>query len=435
MAENNVGLPTPAGYFPLDDARLRVWLSGLPSLAAHVGGDAAHWRIDEVGDGNLNLVFLVRGTVGGVCVKQSLPYVRAVGESWPMPLERAFFEHQHNQIAGPYLAGLIPQTFHYDSTLYASVMELLSPHLILRQGLIAGRRYPHAATAVAEFVARSAVLTSPLAQPFEQVFDQTAIFSRNHALTRVTAELIFADPFEHLPRNRWTSPELDQDAADIRNDANLRAAVARLGHRFLTQKEALLHGDLHTGSVMVTEADTRVIDPEFAVYGPVGFDVGVFIANLLMAFFAQPGHASAADSRQTHAAWILAQAGAFWRHFAQRYDALWQENGGGDAWPARLFTTPAQRDAFARARRERLREIYSDALGFAGAEIIRRILGFAHNQDFEAIADPLRRADAERRSLTLARALLLTPSPFADMDAVLQHAQRLAVPIADEATA
>ena len=42
--------------------------------------------------------------------------------------------------------------------------------------------------------------------------------------------------------------------------------------------EALIHGDLHTGSIMVTESETRVIDPEFAFYGPMGFDVGAVSA-------------------------------------------------------------------------------------------------------------------------------------------------------------
>jgi len=423
-----MSLTTPEGYYPLDSQRLKSWLGALPALAAKVGGAPVDWRISEVSDGNLNVVFLVRGTLGGVCVKQSLPYVRSAGESWPMPLERAYFEYQHSQVAGVHLAGLIPETYYYDEVLFASVMELLEPHIILRQGLIAGQRYPSAVNAVAEFVARSAVLTSTLAQPFEAVFDQSAIFARNHALTRVTVELVFADPFEDLERNRWTSPELDQDVAAMRANVDLRAAVARLGQRFLTEKQALLHGDLHTGSVMVSDSDTRVIDPEFAQYGPVGFDVGMFIANLLMGFFSQAGHASAEDSRQEHGAWILAQVGAFWRHFAQRYDALWLQQSAGDAWPRRLFSAPEHAEAFASARRARQGEIYRDALGFAGAEIIRRILGFAHNQDFEAITDSARRAGAERRALTLARELLLNPRQFDSIELLLQHARYLALP-------
>jgi 5-methylthioribose kinase len=30
---------------------------------------------------------------GSVIVKQALPYVRLVGDSWPLPLKRAFFEY------------------------------------------------------------------------------------------------------------------------------------------------------------------------------------------------------------------------------------------------------------------------------------------------------------------------------------------------------
>ncbi len=38
----------------------------------------------EVGDGNINFVYILEGPTGGLCVKQALPYVRIVGESWPL---------------------------------------------------------------------------------------------------------------------------------------------------------------------------------------------------------------------------------------------------------------------------------------------------------------------------------------------------------------
>ena len=64
----------------------------IPSVAAALGAGPEAWRIREVGDGNLNLVFIVEGPGGGVVVKQALPYLRLVGESWPLPLERSYFE-------------------------------------------------------------------------------------------------------------------------------------------------------------------------------------------------------------------------------------------------------------------------------------------------------------------------------------------------------
>ena len=59
-------------------------ISRLP-LGSQLGGRPDGWNVEEVGDGNLNLVFLVRGPDSGFAVKQALPYVRLVGESWPLP--------------------------------------------------------------------------------------------------------------------------------------------------------------------------------------------------------------------------------------------------------------------------------------------------------------------------------------------------------------
>jgi len=75
--------PRPDEYRILHEADLRDYLAGLPSVAARLGGAPAAWSISEVGDGNLNLVFIVKGDAGGIAVKQALPYVRLVGESWP----------------------------------------------------------------------------------------------------------------------------------------------------------------------------------------------------------------------------------------------------------------------------------------------------------------------------------------------------------------
>ena len=78
----------PDQYRILHEADLREYLAGVAELAAALGGEPRSWTITEVGDGNLNLVFIVKGARGGVAVKQALPYVRLVGESWPLPLSR-----------------------------------------------------------------------------------------------------------------------------------------------------------------------------------------------------------------------------------------------------------------------------------------------------------------------------------------------------------
>jgi len=414
------------GYRTLDLVTLPAWLAGLADIRTRLGGGPSDWQIREVGDGNLNLVFLVDGPSGTVCVKQALPFVRAAGPSWPMSLERAFFENAYYRAVGPHVGRRIPEIHHYDPELFCTIMERLSPHVILRQGLIAGNVYPALAQHMGDYVARACFFTSDLALGCERKMQSVALFAGNQALTRISIDLIFSDPYLASERNRHTSPQLDGIVREMRQDAALKIAVARFGKKFLTQAEALLHGDLHSGSVMVTDGDTRVIDPEFALYGPIGFDLGAFFGNLLLNAYAQPGHATSRDDRRRQQAWVLGEARLFWLSFRSRFLQLWRE-AGGQGYPGPLFGQSADAAQVDAAREEYVDGLLGDMLGFAACKMVRRILGFAHVADFDAIEDPTRRAACEAGALKLARRLLTNPREFPSVDAVIDAARTPAV--------
>ena len=54
-------LETPASYRMLDSSTVSALIASLPQLGARLGGAAHDWHVHEVGDGNLNLVFIVQG--------------------------------------------------------------------------------------------------------------------------------------------------------------------------------------------------------------------------------------------------------------------------------------------------------------------------------------------------------------------------------------
>ena len=413
-------------YRVLDVDGVRDFLAGVTEVRRRLGGRMSDWRVGEVGDGNLNLVFIIEGPEGSACLKQALPYVRAAGPGWPMSLERARFENEYFRAVAPYVGGLIPALYHFEPELHCTVMERLSPHIILRHGLIAGRRYPRAARDIGEYVARACFFTSDLAQPFERKLDAVALFAANTPMIRITVDLIFAEPYYEAPRNRHTAPQLDRAAAELRRDATLKRAAARFGEKFLTQPQALVHGDLHSGSVMVTVSDSRVIDPEFAFYGPIGFDLGAFLGNLLLSWYSQGGHVSGGDDREAHRAWILGEAKIFWETFRQRFMALWEQHGNGDLYPRAMFQGQEGAAALAQAREDYIAVLFADMLGFAACKMIRRILGFAHVLDFEGIADPYLRARCESGALAMAALLLRSPQRFRCIDDVLQAVPQIA---------
>ncbi len=413
------------GYVPQSPATLAAYLSGIPAVRSRLGGTESQWSIAEVGDGNLNLVFIVKGPKGGVAVKQALPYVRLVGEAWPLPLSRAHYEHMALSEQARLTGRLVPAIHHYDEKLALIVMELLEPHIIMRRGMITATLYPKFAEDISTFMARTLYFTSDLALTADRKKAMIAAFAGNTALCKITEDLIFTDPYRIAELNRWTSPQLDSYAARWREDGALKVAVSRLKLKFLSSAEAMLHGDLHTGSVMLTPEDTRIIDPEFAFMGPMGFDVGAVIANFLINYFSHDGHEDVPGERDAYRETVLTMMQQIWILFREKFLDLWRGNPAGDAYPISLFqgedgaaTLEAERQAY-------MDRLWDDTVGFAAAKMIRRVLGLAHNIDLEWIKDADRRAACEARVLTLARDMMVNTTDYPTIAAVADAARRV----------
>jgi 5-methylthioribose kinase len=418
MQDVRISLTGGADYHPMTDGSLSAYLGGFEAVASILGGRPDEWSVAEVGDGNLNLVFIVKGPAGAVIVKQALPYVRLVGDSWPLPLDRSFFESQALLTEDECAPGVVPKVILFDKAQALVVMEYLTPHIIMRNGLIGGVKYPRFVETLAEFMAETLFKTSDLYLSAGEKKRRIALFCGNTELCKITEDLVFTDPYRDAKLNHWTSPQLDDLALKIRSDGPLKAAAQAMKLKFLSSAEALVHGDLHSGSIMATASDIRVIDPEFAFFGPMGFDVGALIANLILAYLSQIGHEMTPGARDEYRAWILGQTVDVWNRFAARFVALWNAEGRGDAYTAELFADPAGRDALAVEQKRYMRRLFSDTLGFAGCKMIRRILGLAHVADFETIADKDLRAKGERKALRLARSLLVDREEFANIEAV-----------------
>lgn len=412
-------------YRILHEADLRDYLAGILELKALLGGDPSSWEITEVGDGNLNLVFIVKGARAGIAVKQALPYVRLVGESWPLPLSRAHYEYLALSRQAELAPGLVPSLLHHNEPLALTVMELLEPHIIMRKGLVAATEYPRFVDDITTFMAQTLFFTSDLALSAAEKKQGIAAFAGNHALCKITEDLIFTDPYRIAEQNRWTTPYLDGLAAELREDMDLHIAVSRLKLKFMASPEALLHGDLHTGSIMVTENETRVIDPEFAFYGPMGFDVGAVLANLLMAYFASSGHERAPGDRRAFETWLLETVEQVWNEFARKFLDLWRAGAEGDGYPVSLFAGEKGAARLEAERQAYMQRLFADTVGFAAAKVIRRIFGLAHNIDFELIEDPQARATCEARAVRLARAMMMETKAFPAIADVAGAARKL----------
>lgn len=413
------------GYRVLAQADIIPHLARLPEIAAILGGAPSEWTIRDVADGYINAVYIVDGPKGGICAKQALPWVRYHGESWPLAEDRAFFEASYMRRLDPIVGALAPKLLHFDPVLQFLVIEKLSPHIVLRGGLIEGKRFPKASEDVGRYVAQAAFHTSDLGVPFERKFEDIGLLAANRSLLRISVDLIFLDPYQETWRNRFV-PELDAWAKAFREDIELKTAVARHRNAFLSNRQALLHGDLHSGSVMVTEDDTRVIDGEFSTFGPIGFDLGAYAANLILNWYAQGGYDRSAEERDRHREWLLEQVAVLWESFRRAFVAIWEQNPdtGGDLYPAAHFSGPAGAARLATIRREYVDAIFADFVAFAAIKMIRRVISYAQIADFGVIEDTKRRAEMQADALAFAREVLKNPARFTDLGAFLDAIPR-----------
>jgi 5-methylthioribose kinase len=392
-------------------------LAGTRALTDRIGQDTTTWKVREVGDGNLNLVFIVEGAEGSAVVKQALPYVRLVGDSWPLPLKRSFFEYHALTRQKARAGAIVPEIYHFDEEQALIVMEYLSPHIILRKALIEGRQLPNIARDLGLFMARTLFRGSDLSMKARDRKEDLALFADNAELCDITENLVFTDPYFAAAMNRHTTPQLDNLVAELRADRDLKVEAQRLKHLFAANAETLLHGDLHTGSIMVTDTETRVIDPEFAVYGPIAFDVGMALANFWMSFFSQRGH-EGAGSRDAMRTYLLGVVVETWAVFRAEFSNLWRTERTGMLYHRSLFEDQGDIFGSEQALDRFVHSIWVDMLGFAGVEIHRRILGLAHNADFETIEDEDLRAKCEAKALKFGRHLAVNRHAIHSLDEV-----------------
>ncbi|MBY6255362.1 S-methyl-5-thioribose kinase [Phytobacter diazotrophicus] len=365
----------------------------------------------EVGDGNLNLVFKIFDSQGvsRIIVKQALPYVRCVGESWPLTLDRARLEAQtlveHYKHAPQHTVNIL----HYDPELAVMVMEDLSDHRIWRSELIKNVYYPQAARQLGEYLAQTLFHTSDFYLHPHVKKAQVAQFI-NPEMCEITEDLFFNDPYQVHERNNYPAA-LEADVDALRQDTQLKLAVASLKHSFFSHAEALLHGDIHSGSIFVAEGSLKAIDAEFGYFGPIGFDIGTAIGNLLLNYCGLPGHLGIRDAAAAREQ-RLKDIQELWSTFAERFQALAREKTQDAA-----LSVPGYASEF-------LKKVWTDAVGFCGTELIRRSVGLSHVADIDTIADEEMRHECLRHAIALGKVLILIAPRIDSVDELIARVRQ-----------
>ena len=348
----------------------------------------------EFGDGNLNLVFRITDEQNNsVILKQALPYARCVGESWPLTLDRARIEAQvllnHGAICPTYTANVL----HYSEMQALTILEDLGNLQILRTAQNNAEQFPKLAQHVATYLSHTGFYNSDFyltAQTKKALVSQFT----NPELCQITEDLFFSDPYIEHERNNYPK-QLQNEVDAIQKNNALKLEIAKLKANFLSNPQTLLHGDMHSGSIFVDCNNTKMIDPEFGFFGPIGFDIGSFIGNLLLNYCAQAGHIDDFVARRNYQTHLLSCIVDTYSLFEQQ----WLE----------LIRTKTTDESLAPVSYAQyfMKNVLQDAVGYCGAELIRRTIGLAHVSDIDSISDDNARLTVQKQTLALGEQLIL----------------------------
>ncbi len=349
---------------------------------------------EEIGDGNLNLVFRIWAEADPqrtVIVKQALPYLRLVGGDWPLPVDRARIEAEALKVEYALVPQHTPRVYFYDPEMYLFAMQNLNRHIIMRKGLIEGIKYPHFAEHIGLFLAKTLGGTSDLALDFKTKKLEVKRFI-NPDLCKITEDLIFTEPYRPTDRNAFHK-ELEPQVLALQADVKLHVEVAKMKEKFMTHAQALVHGDLHTGSIMVNQTETFVIDPEFAYYGPMGFDIGAVIGNLFLNYAAHEVRTPDPDKRADFRKYLTDTVIDLWHIFVREFQPFWDQ-----ADPINM--PKGYQDDY-------MQRVLQDSAGLGACKMMRRVIGLAGVADIRGIQDVHERAIAGSLALHIGRSLLL----------------------------
>ena len=380
--------------------------------------------VEEIGDGNLNFVFIVSNQQKReetVILKQAVPFLRVVGESLPLSRERMNSEVNALRYQQSLCNDLVPKIFYSSKDMSVVIMQNLNNHKILRGEIILGKRFPELAGDVSEFLAKTLFHSSDL---YQSAANKKADVAKtiNIELCKITEDFVFTHPYEDNETNDY-NPELSEHIiALIQQDPKVRAAVGEMKYAFMTQAESLLHGDLHIGSIMANENETYVIDPEFSFYGPMGFDIGAMIGNLLLSYFSHDYRQRAmkndpADYRE----WLLQTAENIWQGFEEKFLALWREHDATSDNP--FLGADLDGESAEEFRKKFLQKILRDTIGFAACKMMRRIVGLAKVADIADIPNLKARAKAEEHVLRMGSYMVVHRHKFTSIQALTDLAK------------
>ena len=347
--------------------------------------------VTEIGDGNINYVFLVKDLESGksVVLKQADKVLRSSGRA--LDIERNKIEAEALILQYSLVPKYVPEIYAYDEIMAVLIMEDISAFKNLRYELENQLIFPKFADDISTFLVQTLLSTTDLILKPQIKKERVRQFI-NSDMCDISEDLVFTEPYNDYKNRNIISKENQKFVEKyLYQNEVLIGEVGKLRNNYMNNAQSLLHGDLHSGSIFINQEGMKVIDPEFAFYGPMGYDIGNVIGNLFFPLIKKEMYEGSSQFTQ----WLR-------ETISQIIDLVKEKL-------IREFNKQVTLDIYLNSYfiENYIDEVIFDTLGYAGTEIIRRTIGDARVREVATAPVGEKRVQMERNLLLLGSELIL----------------------------
>lgn len=225
--------------------------------------NSSNLKIKEIGDGNLNFVFKISNNKKNTyAIKHAKPYLKILGKDFKLTTNRIIAEMNSMEYFNTICPKYVPKIYIKNEKKHFFLMEYLKHYKPLRKRKTNHKVYKK----LGSFLFKVATNTPKKNSYYEC-----------EQLKQITKNYVFEYPFikdhkslvilSYFPQKKFSNDFLKN--------------LEYLKNIFLNSKSSLIHGDLHTDSIMVKNNDIAIIDSEFSLYSEISFDIGNILAHTL----------------------------------------------------------------------------------------------------------------------------------------------------------
>jgi 5-methylthioribose kinase len=306
----------------------------------------------EGNDGGCNFILLLKdANLKTILVKWSSPFVRQFMSGYPLDQTRCIYEREFLILSNTLYPNAIPKVYFSSSTNFYTGMEYLVGYSNFKTELIRGNKNDLVAQKIGEYMAIKSFKTSNLFLKSTEMAKNTMKFIGNTNPRTLCDFLNFKLYYDE--NNLKNHPEaIAKVLKTIQASEVIMTKVGEWELEMLENVQCVLHGDFHTGGVLVREDKIYIIDAEAATMGPMAYDIGLMFGNLIHAYGFQNAFEKVPGDRKEYKKWILQVMCDMWNVFETKFNELWVEKK-------------------TKLKKDYLKRIFKSTIGYCAVTVLR----------------------------------------------------------------